>query len=390
MVEAAKKTLRIDSDSHFLPLLDPESLAALLPGFEPRLVDMIARDAAVFSDPNARSGGFSGTAAGQQVGALVGGISARGGSSGPVGHAAFEERAKLLPETGFDMQVLIPDGVFLERPFKSPLDVAESGIDPAIRYALCVGYNNAVAVAQSNMADTFIGGALVPFGGGSVEQCCDEAVRGVRDLGLKAIVINDNWAGRNYDSLDLYPFWQTVNDLDVPIIVHPAPFACQVTDHAPRTYRLGWERMRRLHISNYLGFAFEYMVALASLTLGGVFKEFPNLRFCFYEAGGSWLPWVMFTLDHTYNVERQCARCDIPPSEQIMRSCFIAVEPYEEPIVQTIAQVGSQNFLVGSDYPHPPSTFPNTAVGIERLEGLTQQDKDNILGLNARAVFQVP
>ena len=120
MVEAAKKTLRIDSDSHFLPLLDPESLAALLPGFEPRLVDMIARDTAVFSDPNARSGGFSGTAAGQQVGALVGGISARGGNSGPVGHAAFEERAKLLPETGFDMQVLIPDGVFLERPFKSP------------------------------------------------------------------------------------------------------------------------------------------------------------------------------------------------------------------------------------------------------------------------------
>ena len=62
----------------------------------------------------------------------------------------------------------------------------------------------------------------------------------------------------------------------MPIIVHPAPFACQVTDHVPRTYRLGWERMRRLHISNYLGFAFEYMVALASLTLGGVFKEFPK------------------------------------------------------------------------------------------------------------------
>ena len=53
----------------------------------------------------------------------------------------------------------------------------------------------------------------------------------------------------------------------------------------PTTYTLGWERMRRLHISNYLGFAFEYMVGMAALTLGGVLQDFPSLKFCFFEAG---------------------------------------------------------------------------------------------------------
>jgi hypothetical protein len=76
---------------------------------------------------------------------------------------------------------------------------------------------------------------------------------------------------------------------------------------------IGWERMRRLHISNYLSFAFEYMMGIASLTLGGLRKEFPNLLFCFFEAGGSWLPWVMYTLDRVYKVEPQCARCDRGP-----------------------------------------------------------------------------
>ena len=140
--------------------------------------------------------------------------------------------------------------------------------------------------------------------------------------------------------------------------------------------------MRRLHISNYLGFGFEYMMGMASLTLGGVLEEFPNLKFCFFEAGGSWLPWVMYTLDRTYNVERQCARCTTPPSELIRKSSLVAVEPDEACITGAIASIGSGNFIIGSDYPHPPSTYPTTAAGIETMAGLSQQDRDNILGLN--------
>jgi predicted TIM-barrel fold metal-dependent hydrolase len=154
----------------------------------------------------------------------------------------------------------------------------------------------------------------------------------------------------------------------------------------PTTYTLGWERMRRLHISNYLGFAFEYMVGMAALTLGGVLQDFPSLKFCFFEAGGSWLPWVMYTLDRVYKVEPQCARCDAAPSELIRDHCLVAVEPDEEPLVQAVAAIGSENFIIGSDYPHPPSTYPNTAAGIEAM-ALSEEAKENILGGNAQRLF---
>jgi predicted TIM-barrel fold metal-dependent hydrolase len=147
--------------------------------------------------------------------------------------------------------------------------------------------------------------------------------------------------------------------------------------------------MRRLHISNYLGFGFEYMVNMASLTLGGMLMDFPKLRFAFFEAGGSWLPWINYTLDRVYGIEPQCARCDIPPSEHILESCMVAIEPDETPIVGSIATLGHKNFIVGSDYPHPPSTFPNTAAGIETMEGLTDEMRDDMLGGNLKRLFRI-
>ena len=375
------KTRRIDADSHFLPHVEHEELVALLadvlPNWSAQKVDMLARDAGVFSDPNARRGGFRATAAGQATGAGGGG----GGRVGAVGHGDPLTRAELMVETGFDMQVLIPDGIYAN-PFGSPIGRTW---EPGLRLALSRAFNNKSAEAQRVKPDVFIGTGIVPFS--DVQESCDEARR-IASLGLKAITINGNWKGQNWDSTELYPFWQTVQELGLVLYVHHNPFACSVQDHAPTTYTLGWERMRRLHISNYLGFAFEYMVGMASLTLGGVLREFPDLKFCFFEAGGSWLPWAMYTLDRVYAVEPQCARCEVEPSELIMQSCFVAVAPDEQPLVQAIQSIGSENYIIGSDYPHPPSTYPNTAAGLLSMD-ISDQDKENILGGNLQRLFGI-
>jgi predicted TIM-barrel fold metal-dependent hydrolase len=376
----ATRTKRIDTDSHFFPRIEPSDLAEALNGAPAKVVESLTRDATVFAQPNARRGGFQASAAGQRLGGGHASNVPAAPRAQAVGHGDVEERAALLPETGFEMQVLIPDGIFAN-PFGSPVG---REFEPGLRLALCRGYNDATARAQLAKPEVFIGTAIVPFG--DVGESCAEARRAVAGLGLKAITINGNWRGHNYDSVELYPFWETVSELGVPLYVHHNPFACQVSDHMPTTYTLGWERMRRLHISNYLGFAFEYMVGMAALTLGGVLQDFPSLKFCFFEAGGSWLPWVMYTLDRVYKVEPQCARCDAAPSELIRDHCLVAVEPDEEPLVQAVAAIGSENFIIGSDYPHPPSTYPNTAAGIEAM-ALSEEAKANILGGNAERLF---
>ena len=382
--ETATKSKRIDGDSHFFPPVDFTDVADTL-GVSEAALEMLLRDSAMFSDREARRGGFKASDAGRQAGAVNPTAATTSQGSGPIGHGVAEHRVKLLPETGFDMQVLIPDGIFAN-PFGSPI---ERDWDPGLRMALSMSYNNATAKAQAEYPDQLIGTGIVPFGSDTVGACVREAKRAVETLGLRAITINGNWHGKNWDSIELYPFWEAMNGLGVPLYVHGNPFQCQVNDHIPTTFTLGWERMRRMHISNYLGFAFEYMVAMASLTLGGLLKEFPKLTFAFFEAGGSWLPWIMYTLDRVYHVEPQCARCEILPSEHIRQSCVVAIEPDEQAIVGAVHTIGSKNFIIGSDYPHPPSTYPNTAAGIQDMEGLSAEAKEDILGRNLGVLFNV-
>jgi aminocarboxymuconate-semialdehyde decarboxylase len=354
-------------------------------------VHMLLRDAGVFADPNARRGGFRASAAGQRVTGGGNGAPAAAHSApaatprpagGAIGHGIPQDRAGLLPETGFDMQVLIPDGIFANS-FGSP---TRPHWEPGVALALCMAFNNAAAAAQRALPDTFIATARVPLAL-DVQESCREAERAVKELGTKIIVLTGNWMGKNFDEIALFPFWRTIADLGAVVYVHGNPFNCQVNDHVPSTYTLGWERMRRLHISNYLGFAFEGMMCCASLTLGGLLEEFPALRFCNFESGGSWLPWVYYTLDRVYGVERQCARCSTRPSELLQKAFYVAVEPDEFCLPQAVQAIGSENFIIGSDYPHPPSTFPTTAAGIEHMAGLSEQDKENILGGNLTRVF---
>ena len=90
-------------------------------------------------------------------------------------------------------------------------------------------------------------------------------------------------------------------------------------DHVPRYPIVGQERMRRLHLGVYIGFALEYSVACAALALGGVLDEFPNLRFCFFEAGAGWLPYTMMGADRSFYIQNACSRTRTPPSELIKK-----------------------------------------------------------------------
>ena len=213
------KTRRIDGDSHFFPPPDFTGVSETI-GVSEQAIDMLLRDALFFADREARRGGFRASAAGQRTGAINPTAAVTGQRGGPIGHGVADQRVKLLPETGFEMQVLIPDGIYAN-PFGSP---NEREWDPGLRLALCMAYNNATSDAQRQYPDQLIGTGVVPFGTESVEACAAEARRAVTELGLQALTINSNWRGKNWDSIELYPFWEAVAELDVPLYVHGNPF----------------------------------------------------------------------------------------------------------------------------------------------------------------------
>lgn len=357
----------VDCDSHFLPRVEPESLRTLLPeGLTPAQQDMYVRDVARFMDPKSFRPGAERT---------------DGRGSDP--HRDPETRINAMrDELGVDLQVLIPNGIF-----GHPYGGSPSGGDRPlpIRIALSKAYNNAAAAAQRQYPDRFIGTAIVPFD--DLEESRKEVKRAVKELGLRALMLPGNWLGKNYDTMELFPFCETVNELDIAVFVHQITQGCSggpaVVDHPPRYPMVGYERMRRLHIGTYLGFGLEYAMACAALTLGGVLDEFPNLRFCFFEAGAGWLSYAMLGCDRSFLIEPACSRTKTRPSELMKKHCFTAVESMEN--IPALVQMmgGSENMFFGTDYPHPEYQWlPNMVKGIVAHEGLSERDRENILGRN--------
>ena len=102
-----------------------------------------------------------------------------------------------------------------------------------------------------------------------------ELRRAVLRLGCKGVGINTHIRGILLDDPRLDPFYKTVSDLDIPILVHPAA-------EIPLAHPHG---MEQFNLTRNLGRAFDTTINIARLTLSGTLDRFPRLRFVFSHMG---------------------------------------------------------------------------------------------------------
>ncbi len=366
----AAKTRKIDADTHYTLTIDYSQLKGLLPHNKvAQAEDMLWRDAERFADPDG-------------VTARVLGREGRKSFEGDPGRDP-EARIREMDRLGFDMQLLNT-----QRALPTPL--LPGGRPLWLRIALAQLYNNAAAELQNKYPDRFIAQATVAWD--DIDASVKELER-AKGLGLRAVTLCGSWLDKSLDDYALYPFWEAVNSLDLACIVHNNTQGCEnyrgsaLLDHTTSYPMVGTERYHRLHIGTYLGFGLDYAVACAALTLGGVFDEFPNLRFLFFEAGAGWMTYAMLGCDRSFYIERPCSRTDTLPSELIKRHCLTAIESLE-PVEDMVRSYGADNFVLGTDFPHAEfRMLPNATTDILDQPGLSTEDKDKILGGNfARAL----
>ena len=112
----------------------------------------------------------------------------------------------------------------------------------------------------------------LPLGG---KPALDELQRAVKVLGLKGVLINALVKDQPVDSRRLWPFYEKVCELDVPVFVHPS-IKLQGFDACRAPYDL------------FRTIAREFDMALATIRLcvGGVLEEFPELKVIVAHFGG--------------------------------------------------------------------------------------------------------
>jgi aminocarboxymuconate-semialdehyde decarboxylase len=239
----------------------------------------------------------------------------------------------------------------------------EEGRDAAL------AWNEAMAGAQKKHPGRVWASAAVPLVDTKTAiEVLDHAIlkQGLMGANLPGSVGPDP----RIDHERLEPFYARVEELGVPLFLHP-------TDAVFNDMLDGYDGA--LFLS--LGRVVEVSVAAMRLVLSGLMERHPDLKIVMSHTGGA-LPYQSGRMDK--NSTR--ARLPKPPSTYLKRMYTDTVSPHTAGMKFAIEYYGVDRVMYGSDY---PCWSPAAALAYFDKIGLSNEDQEKILNLNARRILNL-
>ncbi len=186
--------------------------------------------------------------------------------------------------------------------------------------------------------------------------------------------------GRQLDDPDLAPFWETVQDLDMPIAFH---VVARSSPGLLAPWTGGAPNWMSEVVFSFTFLAIDVMAAFTSMMTRGMFEKYPRMRCAVLEAGSNWITAWLDRMDHKFEVMRAFSPMKLLPSEYFKRQCLISAEPDESITAQVIEHLGADYVIWASDYPHIDASFNVVGEIRERLAHLPEDAQRKVLGENA-------
>lgn len=129
---------------------------------------------------------------------------------------------------------------------------------------------------------------------------------------------------------------------------------------------------------------------LVSMVFSGALERNPGFKLVLAESGIGWIPYIVNRMDlefHKHGAAAADHRLSSLPSEIFRNQVWATFE--EEPAAsELIPLLGADRFMWASDYPHPDSTFPNSAKAIEESLGrLSEAERHLVVAGNCAALY---
>jgi len=236
----------------------------------------------------------------------------------------------------------------------------------------CRRCNDFVADLAEKHRDILAAMACVPLQ--SPDAAAAELERSVRDLGLKGVEIAPNVNGKNFDDKSFSVFFKKVEQLGVPIFVHPL-------------YVASAERLANYNLENYCGLPIETTVGAATIIFGGVLRDYPNLKIILAHAGG-FLPYQIGRFDHGFLARADSrTRIQEKPSTYFKKLYFDTITHNRDALNFLILKAGVDHVVMGSDYPFDMAY--DDPVGVVQSLDMDSSAKEIIGGETARKLFRL-
>jgi len=301
----------------------------------------------------------------------------------PVGHIP------LKPDVLTNIQRLLPD--FAE--FRLA-DMDRHGVDMQVLSLTAPGVqmqpDPEIAVADARMANDFLAGVISRHPGRfqglaaiplqDPERAVAELRRAVEEFGLCGALVNDHTLGHYLDEPQYAPFWEALQELDVPLYLHPNPVPSDA-----------WNVLRGYPGLDHATWAWNQRTGGHALRLifGGVFDRFPGARIILGHMG-EFLPAQLYRVDVRYrdldpNVQQPLKQL---PSEYFRSNIAITTSGVfsHAALIDAIQTIGVDNVMFSIDYPFE-STEP--AAEFMRTAPLTPSDKAKVAHQNAERILRL-
>ena len=173
---------------------------------------------------------------------------------------------------------------------------------------------------------------------------------------------------RDWDSL-----WAAADECEMPISFHTVGYSFRLpSDEDSADYET---QRRAIGITLFQLAGAEF---LSSIIFSGAVERYPGFRFVLGECGVGWVPYVLDRMDEEYEDQFRHLNFSLKPSEYWRRQGYTTFQ-HETVDAHLIQQVGEDNILWGSDYPHPDGIWPDSQQGI----------KQDLAGVDERVVRKI-
>ncbi len=278
-----------------------------------------------------------------------------------------EFRLPEMDKYGIDMQVLS---------LTAPGIQAQS--DPEIAVADARLANDYLAKVIRDYPGRFQGLAAIPLQ--DPERAAAELRRAVNELGLCGALVNDHTQGHYLDEPQFAPFWEAMEELEVPLYIHPSPVPSdewKVLQGYPGLEGAVWSWNHRTG-----GHAMR-------LIFGGVFDRYPKAKIILGHMG-EFLPAQLSRIDNRYQSLDLKAQPRLPklPSEYFGTNISITTSGVfsHSGLLDAIEVIGAENVMFSADYPFEKN---EEATEFIRTAPLSSEDKELISHGNAERILRL-
>jgi 2,3-dihydroxybenzoate decarboxylase len=282
-----------------------------------------------------------------------------------------EKRLALMDKYGIEMMILS-----LNAP-------AVQGI-PDVKRAAEVSRiaNDSLAEQILRRPGRFAGLAALPMQ--DPDAAAAELTRCVGQLGFKGALVN-GFSQVNtiehavyYDLPQYWPFWETLEKLDVPFYLHPRnPLHTQQQIYEGHPWLLGptW------------AFAVETATHALRLMASGLFDKYPRLQIILGHLGEG-LPSSIWRADHRIRKFPRGIPAAKPLSEYLRSNFYITTAGNfrTQTLIGVMMEVGADRLLFSTDYPFEEVS---DAADWFNTASISETDRVNIGRLNAMKLFKL-